>query len=155
MLRILFPVSVIMLVLLTACGGDDDADNGGDSPTSTQTGAEIMTTDEASQETDSPTATPPSEATDPASPQEGPGQASARADAERVCPEFNRDICIDSWAARATSSLPLALCVNPDTDRWFTETPGGVSGEPAAGVLIGDACAGGSSFTVVALQNYP
>ena len=147
MLRVLFPVSVIMLVLLTACGGGDDANNGGDSATSTPAGT--------SQETDEPTATPTPEVTAPASPQGGPGQGEARAEAEKACPEFNRDVCIDSWAARATSSIPLALCADPSTGRWFTETPGGVTGEPAAGVRIGDTCVGGSTYTVVALQNYP
>lgn len=82
-------------------------------------------------------------------------EAAARAEAEDLCPEEFMEPCVMSWVAYASSPFASALCVNEDAGTWFLETPGGVPGEPAEGVQVGDACGGEPSATVVALQSYP
>lgn len=73
--------------------------------------------------------------------------AALRAEAEKLCPNEYLDSCVDGYIKTANSLLPAALCVSEAGGTWFMETPG-------EGVEIGDACAGESTHTVVALLNY-
>ncbi len=126
----LFLVTLLSLAIATAtlaiACGDDDAD----------------TPDDTDDPTVAATASPDLD-------------AAARAEALDLCPEETMEFCVQSWVETARTSLPWALCVNEDTGTWFQETPGGVPGERAEGVEIGDACSSDSSHDVVALQNYP
>ena len=132
-MRILLAALATLLFVVVACSDDD----GADSPAS-------MTDTPAASGTDAPA--------DGAT--ETRIQAVARLEAESLCPLEFLEACVDSWVATAGTSLPTALCVSVGPDSWFEETPGGIPGEPAEGVRIGDECGQDPSHNVVAFRNY-
>ena len=88
------------------------------------------------------------------SPTRATDEATLEARAAELCPIQNFTTCSFAYVVTAQGSEPGALCVDEIAGTWFWETPGGVPGEPAAGVRLFDPCAQDSTHMVVDLINY-